>query len=250
VSFSRVLRPSATGTLALLLIGCGARSELETPNCSPLHVDLAVREACEIARPGDAPVDAEGFVSVQSCSTSECSTADKCGGPYEPHRVFVMNRLGAGHVIGWCDSTTLIDLMGEIDAADYLGQMDEPRVAAVGDYPCGPGPTGIPGVTYLGEALPSGYEDGAVLATDWDVLIACGWRSDFGDAFAPAVLTFVREQGRGLLAVSDYMCAGAPGPALAQMNAVTGQAGFVFEPEDLGWGNGDIDLNCVRDYRP
>lgn len=265
--------------LAALLptAACGARAELESPAidagtssappaptsppdcsdagppppaaaCAPLDLHLSVAAACSIARPTCAPVDAEGFVSVPTCPG--CGV-DNCGAAEPaPERVFVMNRLGKGHVIGWCDSTNLVSLTGELNVAGYLGQSAAPRVASVGLYPC-EFEDSLAGATHLGPTLPAEYADGAALAADWDVLVACGAGADFGDAFGPAVLSFVRDHGRGLLAVFDYVCGGnTPAPALDQMNAVTSQAGFVFEAVNLGYGSGDLASACVADYLP
>jgi hypothetical protein len=270
--------PLCVALLGALAGGCGARSELsgdappggptdELPpppecadapdpppavSCSPLQLDFPVQAACEIARPDCAPVDAEGFASLPACPI--CFDEEACRDvPREPHRVLVLNRLGAGHVIGWCDSTTLIGLMNALRAAAYLGQSAAPRVASVGKYPCdGVSDAAIPGVTYLGPALPAELaDDPAVLAASFDVLVACGARADFGDAFAPTVLSFVRDHGRGLLAVFDYVCPNVdPAPALDQLNAVVGHAGFVFEAPLLGWGSGSIEAACVADYPP
>lgn len=275
---SAVHFPVMLATL-LAVTGCGARSDLgpssndagassPTPvptspppsdcadagapppavSCAPLQANLTVAAACSIARPACAPVDAEGFVSVPTCpgcGIDQCDDSDSA-----PERVLVMNRLGKGHVIGWCDSTKLVWLMEQIEAVRYLGQSAAPRVASLGKYPCNH-IDGIPGATHLGPALPAEYGDGASLAADWDVLVACGADADFGAAFAPAVLSFVRDHGRGLLAVSDYVCDSAKiEPAFEQMNAITSQAGFVFEPVNLGYGNGELVAGCVADYPP
>jgi hypothetical protein len=93
------------------------------------------------------------------------------------------------------------------------------------------------------------YADASALAADWDVLIACGARADFGPRFEHVVLPFVRDWGKGFFAVADYVCRGAmPSAALAQMNAVTTGAGFVMRAQNLGYGNGEIDSSCVADY--
>jgi hypothetical protein len=227
---------------------CGAApGQQPNESCGPLRLHLATQAACEIARTGC--LDAEGFVSVQVCKG--CTGNNRCGKePVDVHRVFAMGRFGTGHVIGWCDTTSLVSLLGSFDAIGYLGRGATPRVASIGQYPCGPeGASLLSGARYLGAALPESYADGSALATDWDVLIACGARSDFGPRFETTVLSFVRDRGKGFLAVADYVCPGAaPPPAFAQMNAVTTGAGFVLLAENLGDGPGEVDVSCVADY--
>lgn len=217
-------------------------------SCGRLTLSLAIEQACEISRCG--PVDAEGFASLQSCSGC---LGDPCEGPREAHRVFAMNRLGAGHVVASCDSTTAESLVASFKAFDYLGRTPSPRVASIGHHPCN---RGIAGATYLGEKLPSAYVSAAALAKDWDVLIACGGQgslepADLGPTFVDIVRAFVRDEGRGLLALADYVCAGTePEPAMGQLNGVVGLAGLELSAVSLGYGDGALDLACVADYGP
>lgn len=264
------MRPRAAA-LFVLLCACGSRSDLEdlpkteqaeveppstceepevapSSTCAPLALALPVEQACEITR--CAPIDAEGFAPLRSC---DGCLGDPCEGPLEEHRVFAMGRLGSGHVVGSCDSTTAESLVKSFKALEYLGRTPAPRVASIGHHPCN---KGIAGATYLGEKLPSAYVSAAALADDWDVLIACGGQgslkpADFGSRFAEVATGFVRDEGKGLLALADYVCAGTtPEPAMAQLNEVVGLAGFEFSPVSLGYGEGALDLSCVPDYVP
>jgi hypothetical protein len=229
----------------------GAPGPPPAASCGPLKMPLSTRFACGISLTDCAPVDAEGFVTVQVCP--RCLVEDSCdGAPFGQHRVFAMSRLGAGHVIGWCDTTSLVELIGSFDAYGYLGRSSAPRVASIGRFPCEPNSQSpVPSASYLGATLPAKYKDAAALAADWDVLIACGTDWDLTNSFVSIVGPFVREYGRGLLAVSDYVCADESKPlepAFGQMNAIIVDAGFIFEPVNLGNGSGDVDLPCVADY--
>lgn len=263
--------------VAALLSGCGSRSELFAPapesesepvsepepvpgtcedlpdppreeGCGPLCMGLHTAASCEIALTAMASVDAEGFVSVQECAES-CGPSCE-GVPLEDHRVFAMGRLGAGHVIGWCDVTNAAIMVDKFDALGYLGRTSSPRVASIGGYPCSPNEQSeIPGAVYLGARLPAELEDASALAADWDVLVACGMDADFGPAFTQTVLGFVRDHGRGLLALSDYVCPSESTPStMVQMNGVVEQAGFTFEPAMLWYGSGRLEQACVVDY--
>lgn len=217
--------------------------------CAPLSIPLHVDAACDIANPRCTPLDAEGMLVVPECLS--CPQDDCDASNAKPHRVFAMNRVGSGHLIASCDATTLAQFIEEFDALRYLGATEAPRVASVGFYPCNQ-PGSIEGATYLGEALPTDYTDGASLAADWDLLIACSYLAeDLGAQFVDVVLPFVRDEGRGLFAVADYVC---PGMALSggavQLNAVIGEAGLAFTAKNLGDANGQLDLPCVPDYPP
>lgn len=258
--------------LFALGVACGARTGLESPgdedpdppkacvddpdrapssSCGPLSMPLSVNQACELTTCG--PVDAEASVSLQQCAGCFLTQCD--GGDFADHRLFVMNRLGRGHVVAWCDSTTARALLSSFDAFGYLGKSSNPRVASVGWYPCN---IGIEGATYLGEQLPASYADGVALATDWDVLVACGAGphgpdlADFGSTFGEVVEVFVHDEGRGLLALYDYRCdSEEEEPSREQLNAVVGQAGFQFSRINLGeQATGSVELACVPDYSP
>jgi hypothetical protein len=257
--------------LALTVAACGSRSDLdelrraereqpdppatcEEPDvapsnaCGELALALPIEQACEIT--SCAALDAEGFAPLRSC---DGCLGDPCEGPLEDHRVFAMGRLGSGHVVGSCDSTTAESLVASFKSLEYLGRTPAPRVASIGHHPCN---KGLAGATYLGKKLPAAYVSAAALAEDWDVLIACGGQgslepADLGPRFAEIVTGFVRDEGKGLLALADYVCAGTtPEPAMAQLNEVVGLAGFEFSPVSLGYGDGSVDLSCVPDYVP
>ena len=272
------MRTSSPFLLALVaaLLGCGARTPLDDgatasdsdpqpahdvcigdpsplPDapCTPLSLPLSVVRACELTTCDD--VDAEASLSLHTCTGC---TGDGCTeGDSVDHQLLVMNRLGKGHVLAWCDSTTAVPLLSSFRPFEYLGRSANPRVASIGWHPCN---VGIEGATYLGERLPGAYTNAAALAADYDLLVACGAGphggvlADFGPSFRDIAYGFVHDEGRGLLAVYDYRCADeAPEPSLEELNDVVGRAGFLFSPINLGeQPSQTVDLGCVEDYPP
>jgi len=259
--------------LALALTACGARFALddrspdaglakgecaESPappadTCGPLAFQVSTEASCSIALSAGASADAEGFIAAEVCHP--CTLQEACD-PTEHracNRMFLMNRFGAGHIIAWCDATTLVTLLGRFDAAGYLGRTTSPRVASVGTmWPCPPLSSDIPGATHLGATLPDLYaSDPEALAASFDVLIVCGSPGEGGGPWQSTLLSFVRDLGKGLLISEDYMLSCEPmGPDLLAVNEMTKEAGFVFEPIELTWAPLAVDLACVADYPP
>jgi hypothetical protein len=225
----------------------GGRPPSDGGACGPLSFHLGLEEACTISLIDCAPIDAEGFAMAVPW---DCALEGYPTGPWSSYRVFAMNRMGRGHVLGFCDSTVLTELVVKMDAFGYLGQTAFPRVASLGGgYPCGDG--GIDGVTFLGETLPAKYGDAAALAADWDAIVLCGANESFAKldpAWAPLLVSFVRDLGRGLLAALDYTCSGkAHHPNFEIMNSIVSQAGFTFDIDDIYTGHLSVDLPCVTD---
>jgi len=230
----------------------GGRPPSDGGACGPLSFHFGLAAACTISLIDCAPIDAEGFAMARD-STCDCALPlDACPmGPWSSYRVFAMNRMGRGHVLGFGDSTNLTELVVKMDAFGYLGQTAFPRVASLGGgWPC-PYP-GINGVTFLGETLPAKYGDAAALAADWDVIVLCGaneWFANLDPAWAPLLVSFVRDLGRGLLAAGEYTCTGkAHHSSFEIMNSIVSQAGFTFDPDNMYTGNLSVDLPCVTDF--
>jgi hypothetical protein len=168
------------------------------------------------------------------------------------YRVLAMNRWGRGHIVGWCDSTSLVERFDAQDLGRYLGRVATPRVATIGDGWCGRLRGRPTGATHLGSVLPPQYvADPAVLAADWDVLVFCPRSMAAADASAigAAITRFVVEDGRGALIAMDYWVGLSSGSAyLDAVNATTRSAGFAFDAIDLGPTSGTVELDCVADY--
>ena len=62
--------------------------------------------------------------------------------------------------------------------------------------------------------------------------------------WAPILDAYVRDDGKGLLAVLDYS------QDATAMNAITAPAGLAFDVIDLGYANMNVDLSCVPDMPP
>lgn len=268
----------------VLIEGCGARSDLEAPtidepvieppdagvltgpgpieppvcvasrptpsaSCGPLAFRIETEAACAIDLAAGASLDAEGFMTANARECDPCGPDPGCVNATKTHcnRIFTMNRFGAGHIIGWCDSTTLDRLIAELDALTYLARTNTPRVALVGaGYPC---PNADEWGEYLGETLPDDALDPASLAAEWDVVIACGALSGADGVWQATLQSYVRDYGGGLLVVEDYKLACAANQAsLVALNALTEPAGFLFMPIDLEWAPIEVELPCVADY--
>jgi hypothetical protein len=215
--------------------------------CGKFHFTIDTKQSCSLSVLPGFKVDAESFIRLEG----------------KDYRVFAMTRWGKGHLVAWCDATTLGSLLAAFRVEEYLGQRVSPRVASFGDkYLCRPGAlatSGVPrlpdSITYLGETLPEGYlDDPASLAADWDVLVYCGFRVPMPQDLPPALVPFVERDGKGLLAVMDYM-----GPAVGittadfdRMNAVTAKAGIQFDSNNLAWApaSTEVVLECVPDLIP
>jgi hypothetical protein len=200
--------------------------------CEKLELNFSTQQACTIGvLPGQA-VDGEGFITVNS----------------QNYRVLTLNRYGYGHLIGWCDATTVRDLLGQQAISKYLGQTATPRVASFGpSVLCEPGanPSSLYAnqATYLGAQLPAQYVGNpAVLAQDWDVVIFCGmyeWTNDWSSTLQP----YVQCMGKGVLAVMDYRQSGANAADFTNINSVVAPAGFAFEPASIDWASGSGGFN-------
>lgn len=283
-AYSWWMRLAVQAAIAWLLCACGARTELGAPAradgggagdaiatcpapetsacdagpaeagaCGPLAFDMGTTESCALTHAACVPVDLEGFAPF----TCPFAGSDPCAatGP-GPQEVFALNRYGAGHLVAWCDTTSLLNLLALPPILAYLGRDASPRIAGVGTYPCNL-ELSFPG-TFLGESLPQKYVgDAAALANDFDVLVICGSPSNFEDhseegpmhlEWAPTFVSFVRDFGRGLLASADYArnCA-SPADVFAPLNAITEGAGISFLAVNLGYSSMSIDAGCVPD---
>ena len=205
--------------------------------CETLNFSFSTQQACTIGVLPGAQIDGEGFITVDGTD----------------HRVLALNRLGAGHVIGWCDGTTTRELLQHQVLVKYLGQMQAPRVASFGrSVLCQPGanPSSIEPnqATYLGESLPAQYVgDPAKLAQDWDVVVYCGlyeWSTDWSSTLEPYVSCY----GKGVLGVMDYRDSAQQASDFDNINVLMAPAGFKFEPTSIDWASGSGQFaECVPD---
>lgn len=210
-------------------------------DCGKLEFNIDTKQSCSIGLEPGASVDGEGFISL--------------GG--QQHRVFAMDRWGNGHIVAWCDSTTLPELLAAFDVAGYLGQVPTPKVASFGDdYLCEPGKLpnqALPAsIQYQGKDLPAKYKgNAAALASDFDVVIFCGFRQGWPNPWITELGDFVSVHGKGLLAVMDYE--GVVTTAdFANMSAITQPSGIVFNPLNLAWAPSatNVSIECVPDLPP
>ncbi len=209
--------------------------------CGKLEFAIDTKQSCAISIQPGTTVDGEGFIQL--------------GG--QSHRVFAMDRWGKGHVIAWCDATTLPDLLDAFNVTGYLGQVTDPKVASFGDdYLCEPGkiaghllPTWI---QYQGFDLPAKYKgNAALLAQDFDVVIFCGFRTNWPTDWSADIASYVANEGKGFLAVMDYEGV-VKAVDFQNMSKITGQAGIVFEPLNLAWApsSTSVSIECVPDLPP
>lgn len=206
-------------------------------DCGELRFAIETKQSCSMDVLPGHELDGEGFIEV--------------GG--KSHRVFAMDRWGSGHVVAWCDGTTLPLLIDAFDAMGYLSQSATPRVASFGDSTlCNPAYSvegkSLP-AEYLGQTLPDGLgQDPAQLAAAYDVVVFCGFRIPWNPAWASTLSRFVTEYGKGLLVVMEYESL-ATDADFASMSAVTRGAGIVFNPLSLPWtpATSYIDAECVPD---
>ncbi len=209
--------------------------------CGKLEFTIDTQQSCAISILPGFSVDGEGFISV--------------GG--QNHRVFAMDRWGKGHVIAWCDSTRLPQLLDAFNVTGYLGQTKTPKVLSFGDeYLCKPG--GIPqnplppSLVYQGMDLPAKYQgNAALLAQEWDVVIFCGFRVPWATEWSKELGEFVAVHGKGLLAVMDYQGVVKPSD-FTSMSKITSPGGLQFDPLSLAWApsSTSVSIECVPDLPP
>ncbi len=207
-------------------------------HCGALSFTIDTQQSCSLGLQPGADLDGEGFISL--------------GG--QQHRVFALDRWGKGHIIAWCDATTLPELLMAFDVTGYLGGVAQPRVASFGDnYLCKPGALSshpLPKtIAYQGEDLPAKYQgNSAALAQDFDVVIFCGFRQGWPNPWITELGEFVAIHGKGLLAVMDYEGI-VTAQDFANMSAITKPSGIVFNPLNLAWAPSSINvaLECVPD---
>ncbi len=212
----------------------------ECQDCVDIAFDIQTMQACAIDILAGYDMDGEGFINLYG----------------DDYRVFAMDRWGDGHVIAYCDATTLDELIGSFNVLGYLGQVSNPSVASFGDnYLCDPG-SGVndlpPGITYLGEDLPSSYQgDPAALAADWDAIVFCGFRIPWSYGWIDELQSFVADHGKGLLAVMEYDTL-AFQDDFDNMSAITSGDGIVFDSLNLDWAQASVsvELECVPDVPP
>jgi hypothetical protein len=211
----------------------------ECLDCESIEFTIQTMQACAISILDGFEMDGEGFISL--------------GG--NDYRVFAMDRWGEGHVVAWCDATTLPELLAAFNVTGYLGQVESPHVASFGDnYLCNPAMyAGLPAdITYLGEDLPAIYQgDAAGLAADWDVIVLCGFRIGWDTDWSEELGSFVADLGKGFLAVMEYESL-AFQEDFDAMNLITAPAGIAFEPLNLEWAptSTSVTLECVPDVPP
>jgi len=210
-------------------------------NCGKLEFSIDTQQSCAMTILPGFDMDGEGFINV--------------GG--QDHRVFAMDRWGKGHVIAWCDSTRLPQLLEAFNVAGYLGQSKTPKVMSFGDdYLCKPG--GIATnplqswVSYQGQDMPTKYKgNAALLAQEWDVVIFCGFRIPWTTEWSAEIAEFVSVYGKGFLASMDYQ--GTVTQAdFDNMTKITKPAGIQFEPLSLAWApsSTSVSIECVPDLPP
>jgi hypothetical protein len=222
-------------------------------SCGSMRLRIVTQEACSITLADCArALDGEAF-QAGTCPDPrgialECPDREKR--VTSAYRILAMNRFGRGHVVGWCDSTTLTAMMKQVDVARYLGRTDTPRLASLGGgWPCVTGSLGeaISNATYLGPELPEEYRrQPDVLSRDWDAVVACPLVGSTLDGWVETLRPFVETYGRGLLITTDYTIR-EDTPPFDTANAIAGPAGFVFEAVNLGYSTVNAELTCVPD---
>lgn len=207
--------------------------------CANIKLQIATQQSCAMTILNGFTMDGEGFITVNNVK----------------ERVFAMDRWGTGHVIGWCDSTTMPELLKAFDVRGYLGQTMNARVASFGDnYLCNPQMyTQLPQwIQYQGQDLPAKYKgNAALLAQDWDALIFCGFRIPWATDWTTEIDAFISQHGKGFLAAMDY-----EGVVMQQdftnMTKITQGGGIQFDPLNLPWSPATLtaSLDCVPDVPP
>ena len=83
------------------------------------------------------------------------------------------------------------------------------------------------------------------------MIVLCGaneWFANLDPAWAPLLVSFVRDLGRGLLAAGEYTCTGkAHHSSFEIMNSIVSQAGFTFDTDYIYGAGLSVDLPCVPD---
>jgi hypothetical protein len=217
--------------------GAGGSNE-----CGRLEIAIETYGSCALDLASGAELDGEAFIDADG----------------RQQRVLALDRWGTGHLMAWCDSSTLVDLVNGVNARRYLGRSNGARVASFGDdFMCNPdSPSAYPlppWVTYLGLGLPAQYRAApAALAADWDAVIFCGYRAEWDDAWIPTLQAYVSEHGRGLLAALDYAGVDATPPDFAHMNSLVAPTGVTFL-EVLNYqhtASVSVPDECVPDFMP
>ena len=214
--------------------------EGECIGCVDIAFTIETMRSCAISILDGFEVDGEGFIDVEG----------------DEDRVFAMDRWGEdGHIIAWCDTSTIHELLEAFNVICYLGQVDEPVVASFGDHHlCDP--EGLGGimpdyVNYLGEDMPAEYVGNAAqMAADFDVLIFCGFRIDWLTEWSTEIESFVTDHGKGFLAAMDYFGV-VMSSDFNNMNLITDQAGIHFESLNLESPTAaEVVIECVPDLPP
>lgn len=208
--------------------------------CRGIKLAIATQQSCAISINQGFAMDGEGFITINN----------------QQKRVFAMDRWGTGHVIAWCDSTTLPALLSAFDARGYLGQKPNAKTASFGDkYLCDPASGTIPlpnWIQYQGFDLPAKYKgNAALLAADWDVIIFCGFRTTWATDWTNEIQSFVSQHGKGFLANMDYEGVVMQSD-FTNMSKITQGDGIVFDPLSLPWAPASLNasIDCVPDLPP
>jgi hypothetical protein len=211
----------------------------ECIDCVDIDFSIMTMQSCSIDILDGFEVDGEGFIEIEG----------------DDHRVFAMDRWDEGHIIAWCDGTTLGTLLEAFNAIGYLGQVDDPVVVSFGDdFLCNPEVYSLlpDYMTYLGQDLPAEYQnDPEQMAADFDVLVFCGFRIPWAYDWVDEVAQFVAEQGKGFLAVMEYEGVSEMDD-FTNMSAITEPSGIVFNPMNLDHAQTEISvyIECVPDLPP
>ena len=165
-----------------------------------------------------------------------------------------MNRWGRGHVLAFCDRTTLAELLEHGDIRRYLTSSGAlPRIATVGDgYPCvasdDDSRTISPATHLRGDGLAALIADPARASEEWDLIVICADSVPEPpvDEILPLLERFVRDDGGGLAVVADYLLyLGAE--RAERLSRLIEPAGFRFVSMALPDATFDLDLPCVPD---
>jgi hypothetical protein len=167
-----------------------------------VELDLLTRQSCEIALDPSVMPLGEAYISS--------------GGM--PRRILVQQRWGEGHLLSFCDMTSVWELAYRADLPALLGQPGG-RVGSMGyDTLCGPwreppvsSDVPIPDlpIEFLGTPPPESLNDPVRLAERVDVVFLCGrivflWL----DHWIDTLRRFVTEQGKAILVAMDYVGTG------------------------------------------
>jgi hypothetical protein len=212
------------------------------PKCGRLELTIDTYAACAVNITDTTELDGEAFIQA--------------GGM--PQRVLAMDRWGQGHIMAWCDASSLGSLITSVNARGYLGRSQTARVASFGDdFMCNPNsPSAYPvpeWITYFGLALPAEYlGDPAKLRADWDAIVYCGFRHEWNDGWTSLLQSYVSEHGGGLLAVLDYAGIDLTHDDFVHMGGITAPSGIGFDEVVLEHATATANVvdECVPDYQP